>query len=59
MFWSLSEAKLTLIHNSKMQLSAVRTMVWMKDGLKSRKNALKNKLPGHEAPREPHIQSEV
>ena len=43
-----------------MQLSAVRSLVWMKDGLKSRKNALKAKLPGQEPlPKEPHIESEV
>lgn len=52
-------ADVSFVCARKMQLSAVRTMVWMKDGLKSRKNALKGKLPGHENPREPHIQSEV
>lgn len=31
----------------------------MKDGLKARKDALKNKLPGHTAPAEPSVQSEV
>lgn len=47
-------------HRGKMQFSAVRTMVWMKDGLKARKNALKYKLPGSGSPpEEPRIQSEV
>lgn len=46
-------------HRGKMQISAVRTIFWMKDGLKARKNALKYKLPGNEAPKEPKVESEV
>ena len=47
-------------HRGKMQLSAVRSVLWMKDGLKARKDALKHKLPGGgSATAEPRIQSEV
>ena len=45
---------------SKMQLGAVRTAVWMKDGLKARKDKLRAKLPGGTPVKdEPAVQSEV